>query len=170
MNREGAIKIAEEYVNHSANDCSLVYEKIIEFDYGYCFIWNSNAYIKSRDINDMLIGPGPIIVPKDGSNIYCLGNAYSSASLIRKFTNQYEEENGSYSLWIEGRLNNSSTIRQKYNISLTDLKNAMNSLSPLLCGSKYRLENELIFIKNLGNKIKLKRTQRGDTSCSWARR
>lgn len=157
MNKEEATEIAEQYVNRSGDNCSLFYDSIIEFEYGYCFIWNSNKYIESRDINDMLVGPAPFITPKEDGNVFCLGSAYSMESLIEEYTIHYEEENNIYSLWAIGKLIQSSIIRQKYKISLPLFKNVINGNAPILTGCKSRLQTEASHIEALGNRVEIKK-------------
>ena len=140
MNKEEATEIAEKYVNQSSENCSLFYDSTIEFEYGYCFVWNSNKYIKSQNINDMLVGPAPFIVSKANGETFCLGSAYTMESLIEEFTNNYEDENNIYSLWHVGKLEKSTVIKQKYNIPLPLFKNIINGNSPILTGSKSRLK------------------------------
>jgi hypothetical protein len=46
-----------------------------ESDWAWVFPWNSRAYCETGDFASMLIGAGPIVVPRDGGEIWVMGSA-----------------------------------------------------------------------------------------------
>ncbi|UCG79259.1 MAG: hypothetical protein JSV21_05395 [Nitrospirota bacterium] len=88
MTLDEAIKIANEYIADAGDKYALDLGQVIEFDKGFCFTWNSKKYLRTRDQEDIVLGPSNFIVPKDGSDIFCLGSAYDMEELIEEFKEQ----------------------------------------------------------------------------------
>ena len=150
MNKAEALSIARDYIA-SEKDCVIYDEHTIEFDRGFCFIWNTIAYQQSGNIlEDMAVGPAPFIVPKNGGDIFCLGSSYSSERLIDEYTRWYEEEHQCYALFFCGDGKPISLLRSRYNLSPAEIKDVLNKTAPLLQGSRQRLDAEQIELQQLG--------------------
>ena len=106
----------------------------------------------------MLVGPAPFIVPKDNKSIFCLGSGYDFDALIEEYSNSYEEENKMYTLWHQGELKNTTAIREKYSMPLSQLNDVIKGKCPILKGSKNRLEEEAMDIRVFGNSVEIRKT------------
>jgi len=71
IERQAARRIAERKVAEVATqagiELALSGAKVIEFDGGWIFPWNSKAYQQTGEFSDALAGNSPFVVFKDGS-------------------------------------------------------------------------------------------------------
>lgn len=68
-------------------ECSLVLidEATIYEDFGWLFFYQSEKYMETRDISDMLIGHGPLIISKFDGGIHQTGSAHSVEYYIEEY-------------------------------------------------------------------------------------
>jgi hypothetical protein len=72
---------------HGCPEPVLVEDKILEFDFGWGFFYNSRAYLESKDFRDALCGNAPLIVDREGS-LYVTGTARP----FDYYVNQYRRQ------------------------------------------------------------------------------
>lgn len=73
-----AIQIFESYLRKielSVGE-NLVNNRILETNYGWCFFYQSQEYIDTRNIIYALAGNGPVYVDKEAGKISIFGTAY----------------------------------------------------------------------------------------------
>jgi hypothetical protein len=89
INYEEATSIAKKYVDtvrvYPPMDLALMLEQTIEFEYGWVFFYQSEAYIKSNDIMDALGGIGALLVDKFSGDIYETGTAHPVEKYIADY-------------------------------------------------------------------------------------
>jgi hypothetical protein len=67
---------------------NLVIEKVVEFDSGWLFFFNSKRYLETRNILFRPLGLGPVIVGKNDGRTYrtrSIGNEHSWIKEFREF-------------------------------------------------------------------------------------
>ena len=84
---EQAKKIAIQKIGP---ECGLIEESTVEKPYGWYFIYQSNEWLRTRNIRDALIGSGGFIVEREDGRIYEFGSAYprsrNGESKVMKWT------------------------------------------------------------------------------------
>ena len=83
LTQSEAIQIVNELHRPDA-----VVVKVLERSWGWGFVVNSKTYLKTGDVNDMLIGYGPVIVNKNTGRI----KSYSSACSLAQCMDRYESQ------------------------------------------------------------------------------
>lgn len=85
MTLKEAQQIVEEKVMKDRTGCALMTEYTEEHRTCFTFIYQSSAYLKSKDMLDMVVGHGPILVDKNTGNIFETGSAYSTEHYVNAF-------------------------------------------------------------------------------------
>lgn len=62
----------------------------LERDWCFAFFCQSTEYLRTGDITKALVGVGPIVVPKDGSDVVVLGTHRDASELL----DEYEDRHG----------------------------------------------------------------------------
>lgn len=80
MKIEKAKQIALEYINSNYNypDDKLIIleDKIIEKEYGWYFFSSSAKFLETKELRDMVLGNGPILVEREGGKVIQLGTSH----------------------------------------------------------------------------------------------
>jgi hypothetical protein len=102
MNFKEATLLVEEYLRKSEAEinnfgCALpgyvypniklriINDQIKEYDFGWVFYYNSDKYLESKDINDMLVGNVTLIVDRNIEAIIETGTAHNSEYYINNY-------------------------------------------------------------------------------------
>jgi ribosomal protein L7/L12 len=85
MNKEKAQAIAERYMSPYLDDLALIHDATEEFNFGWAFYFQSKKYVETRNIYDMLIGNGPILVERKTGKIHDTGSAVSLKECAEAF-------------------------------------------------------------------------------------
>lgn len=83
MNREQAEKIVEQKVLTKYPECAILKDATREFDTCFAVFYQSEIYIETGKVDDMLIGQGPVLVDKNTKRIYETGSAYTTEHYVR---------------------------------------------------------------------------------------
>lgn len=87
MNLPEAEKAVKTYLKQNYSTCGVLINATEEFSKCFAFFYQSYKYIESRDINDMVVGHGPLIVSKETGEIFETGSAYSLEQYVASFNN-----------------------------------------------------------------------------------
>jgi len=140
MNTVEAQNIVEEKIISKLCNCSVIEKYTKEYDTCFVFYYQSNDYIESHDIKDMLVGQGPVIVDKISGKIFETGSAYSTEHYVKAFEacgNPYGEPSSIILItgWQDGanKVGATKLIKQLTGFGLADAKQVIDSV---LSGNK----------------------------------
>ena len=85
MNRNEAKNIAEQEVLKKLDGFSIMEEATVEFSSCFAFFYQNDKYIKSRDMIDMSVGAGAVLVSKETGRVFETGSAYSTEHYVSAF-------------------------------------------------------------------------------------
>ena len=102
MNLEEAVFLVEQYLRRSEiemNDfgsalpghlnpgtqLQIIDDQTEEYEFGWVFYYNSARYIETKDVKDMLVGHGPLLVDRNSSEIIETGSAHSAEFYINNY-------------------------------------------------------------------------------------
>lgn len=77
MDIQEAQKIAKSYLAEQHPECGLMVDSTVEISFGWAFYYQSNNYIKSRCVYDLLVGHGPLFVVSTTGKVITTGSAYA---------------------------------------------------------------------------------------------
>lgn len=80
-----AQKLIEDLVISKRDNCAIMSERTIEYDFGWAFFYQAIAYIESRDFRDLLVGHGPVIVDKNTGKFFETGCAYPTDYYVNAY-------------------------------------------------------------------------------------
>lgn len=69
-------------------------DMIMERHWCFVFFWNSVEYIETGDVMKSLVGNGPVVVPKDGSEVFGLGTYRSASDLLDEYEQKHRIKSG----------------------------------------------------------------------------
>ena len=87
IDKDKAIEIAREWVLEQSNECDVFSETVKVVENNYLINWNTKKYIKSRKFEDMVVGPGYIIINCNTGELYHLGSGYSESDAKQSILN-----------------------------------------------------------------------------------
>lgn len=64
--------------------------KVIEYDFGWAFVYNTKQYLDTDDIEYALVGNAPFIVDKADGELYVTGTARPLAHYVDEFRNGFK--------------------------------------------------------------------------------
>jgi len=131
---DAAREIAKRHVQSLGEDLTL-FEKPITFgDYGWVFSYQSNAFIKTNDISDALVGNAPILIDSDQGQIFTLGTAYEVSRYVymyQRFGDPHAEPGSSLELcgWRKGanKVMATKEIKEHSQLGLKDAKGVVDA-------------------------------------------
>lgn len=91
MNLKNAKEIALSFIteiNKNASKYSTevtLCENIEKFEFVYVFYYNSVEFIKTGELSELLLGPGPCLIDKNNGMIINYGSAYSSKEAVKDY-------------------------------------------------------------------------------------
>lgn len=95
MNRKEAEKLAMSYIKESysleGDELVLEDDSTIERVFGWVFFYNSETFIKTKDVRYALVGNAPIVVTKAGK-LYETGTAYPLEFYLNEFESNFKEQ------------------------------------------------------------------------------
>lgn len=100
------------------DDMDILYDSIVEREYGWVIFWNTKQYIKTGDVRYCLAGPGGTLVEKETGRHIEFGSAYS----LEKNLEIYEKGYLKYDDWdiiIKKIFDKSATINGLLGLRLT---------------------------------------------------
>ena len=66
-------------------DCALMPDSTTEYDTCFTFFYQSTSYLKSGNMNEMLVGHGPVIIDKQTGKVFETGSAYSEQRYVMAY-------------------------------------------------------------------------------------
>ena len=82
---EEAGKIARGYLDQTYPLLDLVIVETIEFPIGWVVVYQSRRFVETGDLDDMMVGPGPILILKADARIVALGSWGSPREMVRDY-------------------------------------------------------------------------------------
>ena len=75
MARKAAAKYLRSIWNRTDDNFVIADEETLHKDFGWVFFWQSERYLKTEEISDMLVNNVPLIVSKSNGKIYPTGSS-----------------------------------------------------------------------------------------------
>ena len=87
MNKEEARRFVEEHLRQEPLSHVLVIldEKTIERDSCWVFFYTSRKFLETRDVRDLLLGNGPILVSNKTGKLHFAGTSFPAEYYIENF-------------------------------------------------------------------------------------
>ena len=85
MDVSAARKLVEQQILSRLDGFSIMDSATAEYDFGWLFYYQTDAYIGSGDFRDMAVGHGPVFVDRTMGRIFETGSAYSKEHYIEAY-------------------------------------------------------------------------------------
>ena len=115
-------KIASEFISSINQECAIVDESIHDLPDLYCFTYQSKKYMKSKNINDLLVGQGYYFIHKSDKRIFQFSSGFSYEESLERIRKDLILEQKVRILYPK------YDIRKKYDITILNPIDALENL------------------------------------------
>jgi len=166
MTKHEAIELVLKEVLSTKPDCSLIEEAQEEYPSCFVFYYQSSKYNSSRNMSDMYVGQGPVIVCKKTNQVFETGSQKSTHDYLEAFDacsdpNAEKTQLIQVTGWTEGAEKVKATKAVKYysELGLADSKKVIDSALKEIPASfkvidKTKIICALDELKNMGFKCR----------------
>jgi hypothetical protein len=109
--------INEDY-HHDDDVLDLVPYLTIEKPYGWIFFYNSRRYLKTQDDNDVILGPGPMLVERNTGRMIPFPSGCTAEESLRYYELGYYRS-ARYDLRITAVRNMNTTVQLLHELTMT---------------------------------------------------
>jgi hypothetical protein len=99
-----ARRIVRSYLDDIEGEVPLAVVHEEEFAEGWVFLFNSRRYQESGDVEDSLLGPGPLVVDRVSGAIVAWGSAYSVERAVSEYAEPHRRRREGWPVGLDDRL------------------------------------------------------------------